>query len=115
MNIIIRGISEETVQKMDEAAKKKGLSRNQIAVKILDDFAAANDKFISNCLPAIVRSLVKEELERLTIGADSVENNVYTAAMKLISVAEKLENILGSLEKEYETDELLSLFEQKKR
>lgn len=94
MDIMIRNIPEEYIKILDKIAVEEGLSRNALILKILDNYTACRDKFIINSLPLIVRSLVTDELERMTLSAKSVENNVYISSLRLLEIAEKIENLL---------------------
>lgn len=114
MDLFIRNIPSETVENLEQIAVDDGISRNALIIKILRNYCICKDSFLSDSLPAIVRSLVKSELERLTCGAKSVENNVYLSSQKLMKTAEKLELLLvPELEKreksELKNDEILKM------
>lgn len=94
MDVIIRNIPENMIDKIDNIAKAEDLSRNALLTKIISDFVKSNDAFVVNILPPIVRSLVNQELDRLSEGANSTINNVYIAAQKMINTTEKIENLL---------------------
>ena len=94
MDIIIRNIPENMIDKLDNIAKAEDLSRNALLTKLMSDFVKSNDDFVVNILPPIVRALVNQELDRLSEGANSTINNVYIAAQKMINTTEKIENLL---------------------
>ena len=94
MDIIIRNIPENMIDKIDNIAKAEDLSRNALLSKLISDFVKSNDDFVVNILPPIVRALVNQELDRLSEGANSTINNVYIAAQKMINTTEKIENLL---------------------
>ncbi|MCQ5152662.1 MULTISPECIES: ribbon-helix-helix domain-containing protein [Ruminococcus] len=94
MDIIIRNIPENMIDKLDNIAKAEDLSRNALLTKLISDFVKSNDDFVVNILPPIVRALVNQELDRLSEGANSTINNVYIAAQKMINTTEKIENLL---------------------
>lgn len=94
MDIIIRNIPENMIDKIDNIAKAEDLSRNALLTKLISDFVKSNDDFVVNILPPIVRALVNQELDRLSEGANSTINNVYIAAQKMINTTEKIENLL---------------------
>lgn len=94
MDIIIRNIPENMIDKIDNIAKAEDLSRNALLSKLISDFVKSNDDFVVNILPPIVRALVNQELDRLSEGATSTINNVYIAAQKMINTTEKIENLL---------------------
>ena len=77
MDIIIRNIPENMIDKIDNIAKAEDLSRNALLSKLISDFVKSNDDFVVNILPPIVRALVNQELDRLSEGATSTINNVY--------------------------------------
>lgn len=94
MDISIKNISPETVEKIDGLAKKEGLSRNALLIKIIEMYVSCNEKVIAKYLPSIVRSLVTDELERLELSSNSALNNIYLSSKKLLETANKIDNIL---------------------
>ena len=82
MDIKIRNISPQVISEIDKIAKQEGVSQNTLYNKIISDYVKYKDDFVINILPAIVRSLVNSELERLSEGAKTTINNVYIAAQK---------------------------------
>lgn len=116
MDIIIRNIPENMIDKLDNIAKAEDLSRNALLSKLISDFVKSNDDFVVNILPPIVRALVNQELDRLSEGANSTINNVYIAAQKMINTTEKIENLLtetlkNSEENSITNDEILRILE----
>ena len=116
MDIIIRNIPENMIDKIDNIAKAEDLSRNALLSKLISDFVKSNDDFVVNILPPIVRALVNQELDRLSEGANSTINNVYIAAQKMINTTEKIENLLtetlkNSDENSITNDEILRILE----
>ena len=116
MDIIIRNIPENMIDKIDNIAKAEDLSRNALLSKLISDFVKSNDDFVVNILPPIVRALVNQELDRLSEGANSTINNVYIAAQKMINTTEKIENLLtetlkNSEENSITNDENLRILE----
>ena len=63
-------------------SQTRGCFAKHLYNKIISDYVKCNDDFVINILPAIVRSLVNSELERLSEGAKTTINNVYIAAQK---------------------------------
>ena len=94
MDIKIRNISPQVISEIDKIAKQEAVSQNTLYNKIISDYVKCNDDFVINILPAIVRSLVNSELERLSEGAKTTINNVYIAAQKMMKTTEKIENLL---------------------
>lgn len=94
MDIKIRNISPQVISEIDKIAKQEGVSQNTLYNKIISDYVKCNDDFVINILPAIVRSLVNSELERLSEGAKTTINNVYIAAQKMMKTTEKIDNLL---------------------
>lgn len=116
MDIKIRNISPQVISEIDKIAKQEGVSQNTLYNKIISDYVKYKDDFIINILPAIVRSLVNSELERLSEGAKTTINNVYIAAQKMMSTTEKIENLLtetlkNSEENSITNDEILRILE----
>lgn len=116
MDIIIRNIPENMIDKIDNIAKAEDLSRNALLSKLISDFVKSNDDFVVNILPPIVRALVNQELDRLSEGANSTINNVYIAAQKMINTTEKIENLRtetlkNSEENSITNDEILRILE----
>lgn len=116
MDIIIRNIPENMIDKLDNIAKAEDLSRNALLTKLISDFVKSNDDFVVNILPPIVRALVNQELDRLLEGANSTINNVYIAAQKMINTTEKIENLLtetitNSEENSITNEEILRILE----
>ena len=116
MDIIIRNIPENMIDKLDNIAKAEDLSRNALLTKLISDFVKSNDDFVINILPPIVRALVNQELDRLSEGANSTINNVYIAEQKMINTTEKIENLLtetitNSEENSITNEEILRMLE----
>lgn len=116
MDIIIRNIPENMIDKIDNIAKAEDLSRNALLSKLISDFVKSNDDFVVNILPPIVRALVNQELDRLSEGANSTINNVYIAAQKMMKTTEKIDNLLtetlkNSTENSITNDEILRILE----
>lgn len=116
MDIIIRNIPENMIDKIDNIAKAEDLSRNALLSKLISDFVKSNDDFVVNILPPIVRALVNQELDRLSEGTNSTINNVYIAAQKMINTTEKIENLLtetitNSEENSITNEEILRVLE----
>lgn len=116
MDIKIRNISPQVISEIDKIAKQEGVSQNTIYNKIISDYVKCNDDFVINILPAIVRSLVNSELERLSDGAKTTINNVYIAAQKMMKTTEKIDNLLtetlkNSTENSITNEEILRVLE----
>ncbi|RGF92877.1 hypothetical protein DXA02_09090 [Ruminococcus sp. AM54-1NS] len=116
MDIKIRNISPQVISEIDKIAKQEGVSQNTLYNKIISDYVKCNDDFVINILPAIVRSLVNSELERLSEGAKTTINNVYIAAQKMMKTTEKIDNLLTetlkiSTENSITNDEILRILE----
>lgn len=116
MDIKIRNISPQVISEIDKIAKQEGVSQNTLYNKIISDYVKCNDDFVINILPAIVRSLVNSELERLSDGAKTTINNVYIAAQKMMKTTEKNDNLLtetlkNSTENSITNEEILRVLE----
>lgn len=116
MDIKIRNISPQVISEIDKIAKQEGVSQNTLYNKIISDYVKYKDDFVINILPAIVRSLVNSELERLSEGAKTTINNVYIAAQKMMKTTEKIDNLLtetlkNSTENSITNEEILRVLE----
>lgn len=116
MDIKIRNVPTQVANEIDKIAKDEGISQNTLYNKILSDYVKSRDDFVVNILPAIVRSLVNSELERLSEGAKTTINNVYIAAQKMMKTTEKIDNLLtetlkNSTENSITNDEILRILE----
>lgn len=116
MDIKIRNISPQVISEIDKIAKQEAVSQNTLYNKIISDYVKCNDDFVINILPAIVRSLVNSELERLSEGAKTTINNVYIAAQKMMKTTEKIDNLLtetlkNSTENSITNEEILRVLE----
>ena len=116
MDIKIINISPQVISEIDKIAKQEGVSQNTLYNKIISDYVKCNDDFVINILPAIVRSLVNSELERLSEGAKTTINNVYIAAQKMMKTTEKIDNLLtetlkNSTENSITNEEILRVLE----
>lgn len=116
MDIKIRNISPQVISEIDKIAKQEGVSQNTLYNKIISDYVKCNDDFVINILPAIVRSLVNSELERLSDGAKTTINNVYIAAQKMMKTTEKIDNLLtetlkNSTENSITNEEIIRVLE----
>ena len=116
MDIKIRNISPQVISEIDKIAKQEGVSQNTLYNKIISDYVKCNVDFVINILPAIVRSLVNSELERLSDGAKTTINNVYIAAQKMMKTTEKIDNLLtetlkNSTENSITNEEILRVLE----
>lgn len=109
MDIKIRNISPQVISEIDKIAKQEGVSQNTLYNKIISDYVKYKDDFVINILPAIVRSLVNSELERLSEGAKTTINNVYIAAQKMMSTTEKIENLLTETLKNSEENSITNV------
>lgn len=92
--ITVRGINDDLLKKIDERAKQKKCSRSELIVEILRQYTASGDDFVVNNLPLVIRSMVDQELKRNTINAETMANDIYSAALKLLRIAQKFEEIL---------------------
>ena len=116
MDIIIRNIPENMIDKLDSIAKAEDLSRNALLTKLISDFVKSNDDFVVNILPPIVRALVTQELDRISEGAIATIYNLLIAAQKMINTTEKIENLLtetitNSEENSITNEEILRMLE----
>ena len=79
MDIIIRNIPENMIDKLDNIAKAEDLSRNALLTKLISDFVKSNDDFVINILPPIVRALVNQELYNVPLVKTQMKKIIVTA------------------------------------
>lgn len=117
-------LSSNLVNKIDEIATEKGLSRNKLVNEIVEKYVEVGEGFVSDILPDVVRSIVKDEIKKLDDTSTEVIKDMYVTIIKLRKITETLETFLlpEYNEVDYDTlktDELLTLIElsekQKKR
>ena len=115
-SIIIRFNDDRVIKGLDDIAEKQDITRNQLVINILQIFLSAKDNFIVDCLPIIVRSMVKDEIKNLSSTTTDALKDILISTIKLRRVTEKLDAFLSpEFEKiEYDQmkiDELLHLVE----
>lgn len=117
-------ISDDILSRLDKIATEKKESRNQLINEILKKYVEATDSFVSDILPDVVRSIVKDEITKLDDTSNEVIKDMYVTIIKLRKITETLETFLlpEYNEVDYDTlktNELLTLIElsekQKKR
>ncbi|HAE57859.1 MAG TPA: hypothetical protein DCG09_11565 [Ruminococcus sp.] len=100
------------------------MSRNKLVNKIIEKYVEASDSFVSDILPDVVRSIVKDEIKKLDDTSTEVIKDMYVTIIKLRKITETLETFMlpEYNEVDYDTlktNELLTLIElsekQKKR
>lgn len=117
-------LSSDLMSKVDKIAAEKEMSRNKLVNKIIEKYVEASDSFVSDILPDVVRSIVKDEIKKLDDTSTEVINDMYVTIIKLRKITETLETFMlpEYNEVDYDTlktNELLTLIElsekQKKR
>lgn len=63
MNIKVNGISNDIVRRLDDLAKKKRLSRNQLMIQILTSYCIYGDTFFMKSIPDTVRFALRETIQ----------------------------------------------------
>ena len=116
-------LSSDLMSKVDKIAAEKEMSRNKLVNKIIEKYVEASDSFVSDILPDVVRSIVKDEIKKLDDTSTEVIKDMYVTIIKL----KKTETLETFMLPEYnevdydtlKTNELLTLIElsekQKKR
>ena len=116
--------SSDLMSKVDKIAAEKEMSRNKLVNKIIEKYVEASDSFVSDILPDVVRSIVKDEIKKLDDTTTEVIKDMYVTIIKLRKITETLETFMlpEYNEVDYDTlktNELLTLIElsekQKKR
>lgn len=117
-------LSSDLMSKVDKFAAEKEMSRNKLVNKIIEKYVEASDSFVSDILPDVVRSIVKDEIKKLDDTSTEVIKDMYVTIIKLRKITETLETFMlpEYNEVDYDTlktNELLTLIElsekQKKR
>ena len=117
-------LSSDLMSKVDIIAAEKEMSRNKLVNKIIEKYVEASDSFVSDILPDVVRSIVKDEIKKLDDTSTEVIKDMYVTIIKLRKITETLEIFMlpEYNEVDYDTlktNELLTLIElsekQKKR
>lgn len=117
-------LSRDLMSKVDKIAAEKEMSRNKLVNKIIEKYVEASDSFVSDILPDVVRSIVKDEIKKLDDTSTEVIKDMYVTIIKLRKITETLETFMlpEYNEVDYDTlktNELLTLIElsekQKKR
>ena len=117
-------LSSDLMSKVDKIAAEKEMSRNKLVNKIIEKYVEASDSFVSDILPDVVRSIVKDEIKKLDDTSTEVIKDMYVTIIKLRKITETLETFMlpEYNEVDYDTlktNELLTLIElsekQKKR
>lgn len=117
-------LSSDLMSKVDIIAAEKEMSRNKLVNKIIEKYVEASDSFVSDILPDVVRSIVKDEIKKLDDTSTEVIKDMYVTIIKLRKITETLETFMlpEYNEVDYDTlktNELLTLIElsekQKKR
>ncbi len=117
-------LSSDLMSKVDKIVAEKEMSRNKLVNKIIEKYVEASDSFVSDILPDVVRSIVKDEIKKLDDTSTEVIKDMYVTIIKLRKITETLETFMlpEYNEVDYDTlktNELLTLIElsekQKKR
>ncbi len=92
--LYIRNVSDETMQKIDEIAAERKLTRNQLVLEIVNDYVVLQNKNLHKLLPLIVQSEVKEELRKFESSIKDNLNMLLIATLRLQKTNEKLNSFL---------------------
>lgn len=109
-------LSDRLLNQLDKIAQSKGVSRSQLVNDVLLKYVETQDHFVSDILPDVVRSMVKQEISSLTDTSTDVIKDIYISVIKLRKVTETLETFLLPEYKSIDydnlkTSELLALIE----
>lgn len=92
MQILIRDLPNEVVEKLDKIANEKHyVSRNQLVVDVLSRYAAVVDELYVETMNVVVRTMVREQLSKLTETSDSCLRSIEIAARRLSKAAQKID------------------------
>jgi hypothetical protein len=93
-DIYLRGISDKTIENLDEIAEKKHVSRNKLIADILENYADCQDENLHKMLPKIVECEVKDELKRFEESIRETMNLFLITLLKMSKTNEKLNTFL---------------------
>ncbi len=94
-DIIVRGLSDDTIIQLDKIANKRNCSsRNELLCLIINEYVACNNDEMVEFLPKIVRSLCHEEIKNTSANSSEIITDVYRTMLRLIRITQKLENFL---------------------
>ena len=93
-SLIIRNIPDETVKRIEEIASERNISRNQLLLEIIINYADLQNKNLHKMLPLIVQSEVKEELRKFESSIKDNLNMLLIATLRLQKTNEKLNSFL---------------------
>lgn len=121
-SMLVRFNDDKILKELDEIAEKQKIKRNQLVINILQIFISAkdNDNFVVSCLPLIVHSMVKSEIDELMRTEKDIIKDIYITILKLRRVTEKIDTFLApEFEKieydEMKINEILHLIEQSEK
>ena len=102
----LRFKDDETVNALTSLAKKNNVSLNQLSCDILNKYVKCADNYILDAVPMIVKSMVREELQRISISADEIIKDIYINIIKDRTIHDALATFLLPELKEMEFDKL---------
>lgn len=102
----LRFKDDETVNALTSLAKKNNVSLNQLSCDILNKYVKCGDNYILDAVPMIVKSMVREELQRISISADEIIKDIYINIIKDRTIHDALATFLLPELKEMEFDKL---------
>ena len=119
-SMIVRFNDDKIIKGLDDIAEKQDITRNQLVINILQIFISAKDDFVASCLPLIVHSMVKSEIDELMRTEKDIIKDIYITILKLRRVTEKIDTFLApEFEKieydEMKINEILHLIEQSEK
>lgn len=90
----IREVPNDVLSQLDEIAKEKSLSRNQLIVDILTNYVAVQDRYFAQLLPVVTQTLLKAELSALTETSSTCIRSIALSLSKLITSVSLLDELL---------------------
>ncbi|MBO5576585.1 MAG: hypothetical protein J5956_09885 [Ruminococcus sp.] len=116
----MRFSDKSLLEKLDKEAEINEISRTQLIQNIVSIYLSAKDDFVTACLPMIVHSMIKNEINNLLSTTKDIIKDIYISTIKIRRVTEKLDTFLApEFEKiefdQMKIDELLHLIEQSEK
>ncbi len=116
----MRFTDKTMLEKLDKEAELNKVSRTQFIIDVLQKYLSAKDNFVASCLPLIVHSMVKSEIDELMRTEKDIIKDIYITILKLRRVTEKIDTFLApEFEKieydEMKINEILHLIEQSEK
>lgn len=93
-NFTVRDVPIDVIEKLDNIAKRKKISRNQLIIRALELYADCQDEKLHKMLPLMVECEVKDELRHFQECTKETMNLIMSACLRIAKTNEKLNSFL---------------------